>query len=36
MLNQLITIISLKISALTWNETFDLPDKLYNISETQD
>ena len=25
-----------KISALTWNETFDLPDGLYNISEIQD
>ena len=25
-----------KISAPTWNETFDLPDGLYNISETQD
>ena len=22
-----------KISAQTWNETFDLPDGLYNISE---
>ena len=26
----------LKISAPTWNETFDLPDGLYNISEIQD
>ena len=25
-----------KISALTWNETFDLPDGSYNISEMQD
>ena len=25
-----------KISALTWNETFDLPDGWYNISEIQD
>ena len=25
-----------KISAPTWNETFDLPDRLYNISEIQD
>ena len=25
-----------KISAPTWNETFDLPDELYNISEIQD
>ena len=25
-----------KISAPTWNETFDLPDGLYNISEKQD
>ena len=25
-----------KISALTWNETFDLPDGSYNISEIQD
>ena len=25
-----------KISAPTWNETFDLPDGLYNILETQD
>ena len=25
-----------KISALIWNETFDLPDRLYNISEIQD
>ena len=25
-----------KISATTWNETFDLPDGLYNISEIQD
>ena len=24
------------ISAPTWNETFDLPDGLYNISEIQD
>ena len=24
-----------KISALTWNETFDLPDRSYNISEIQ-
>ena len=24
-----------KISALTWNETFDLPDGLYNILEIQ-
>ena len=30
MLNQL------KISAPTWNETFDLPDGSYNISEIQD
>ena len=29
MLNQLITI-------RTWNETFDLPDGSYNISEIQD
>ena len=36
MLNQLITIISFKISAPTWNETFDLPDGSYNISEIQD
>ena len=26
----------LKISAPTWNETFDLPHGLYNISEIQD
>ena len=32
MLSQLITIISLP----TWNETFDLPDGSYNISEIQD
>ena len=25
-----------KISASTWNETFDLPDRSYNISEIQD
>ena len=25
-----------KISTLTWNETFDLPDGSYNISEIQD
>ena len=25
-----------KISAPTWNDIFDLPDGLYNISETQD
>ena len=25
-----------KISATTWNETFDLPDGSYNISEIQD
>ena len=25
-----------KISAPTWNETFDLPDGLYNISDIQD
>ena len=25
-----------KISAPTWNETFDLPDGLFNISEIQD
>ena len=25
-----------KMSALTWNETFDLPDGSYNISEIQD
>ena len=25
-----------KISAPTWNDTFDLPDGLYNISEMQD
>ena len=25
-----------KISALTWNESFDLPDESYNISEIQD
>ena len=25
-----------KISAPTWNDTFDLPDGLYNISEIQD
>ena len=25
-----------KISAPTWNETFDMPDGLYNISEIQD
>ena len=25
-----------KKSAPTWNETFDLPDESYNISETQD
>ena len=25
-----------KISALTWNETFDLPDGSYNIPEIQD
>ena len=36
MLNQLITIISLKYPAPTWNETFDLPDGLNNISEIQD
>ena len=28
--------IKLKISAPTWNETFDLPDGSYNISEIQD
>ena len=26
----------LKISAPTWNETFDLPDRSYNISKIQD
>ena len=26
----------MKISAPTWNETFDLPDGCYNISEIQD
>ena len=26
----------LKVSAPTWNETFDLPDRSYNISEIQD
>ena len=36
MLNQLITINKFKISAPTWNETFDLPDGSYNISEIQD
>ena len=35
MLNQLI-IIKFKISAPTWNETFDLPDGSCNISEIQD
>ena len=25
-----------KISVPTWNETFDLPDESYNISEIQD
>ena len=25
-----------KISVPTWNETFDLPDRSYNISEIQD
>ena len=25
-----------KISAPTWNDTFDLPDLLYNISKIQD
>ena len=25
-----------KISAPTWHETFDLPDRLHNISEIQD
>ena len=25
-----------KISALTWNDTFDLPDRSYSISDTQD
>ena len=25
-----------KISAPTWNEKFDLPDRSYNISETED
>ena len=35
MLSQLITLISFKISAPTWNETFDLPDGSYNISEIQ-
>ena len=25
-----------KISALAWNETFDLPDGSYDISEIQD
>ena len=24
------------ISALTWNDTFDLPDGFYSISDTQD
>ena len=28
--------IKFKISAPTWNETFDLPDGSYNISEIQD
>ena len=28
--------IKFKISAPTWNDTFDLPDKSYNISEIQD
>ena len=28
--------IKFKISAPTWNETFDLPDGLYNISEIQE
>ena len=36
MLNQLITIISLKYQQPTWNETFDLPDGLYNLSQIQD
>ena len=36
MLNQPINNNKFKISAPTWNETFDLPDGLYNISEIQD
>ena len=36
MLNQSIITVSLKYPAPTWNETFDLPDGLYNISEIQD
>ena len=36
MLNQSIKTIEFKISAPTWNETFDLPDGSYNISEIED
>ena len=25
-----------KISTLTWNEKFDLPDRLYSVSDIQD
>ena len=36
MLSQLIINNKFKISAPTWNETFDLPDGSHNISEIQD
>ena len=36
MLNRSIKNNKFKISAPTWNETFDLPDGSYNISEIQD
>ena len=36
MLSRFIIIISLKFSAPTWNDTFDVPDGSYNISEIQD
>ena len=36
MLSRFIIIISLKFPHLRWNDTFDLPDGLYNISEIQD
>ena len=28
--------IKFKISALTWNEEFELPDMLYSVADTQD
>ena len=36
MLNKTYNNNKFKISAPTWNKTFNLPDGLYNISEIQD